>query len=515
MGRHLASCVEKHVAAAAGERKPKRMFRLVIDGGPQYWLHVELPAAATLEELDKFLRDIWLECCGHLSAFRIDGKSYSAMPDESGWSGMEAEDMNVAFERVVRPGTQFEYEYDFGSTTHLRLKVADDRVGLALGNETVQLLARNDPPAIPCGECGAPATQIDAEQAWDETGWLCDACAAKQEPEILLPVANSPRAGVCGYTGPDSDQWESAGGSRNESPDDIIAADPQTANIAAQAAVDSYTPPVAQLLTLGDAEIKRHGHDYRQLGLGDEHVPELIRMATDPALNLAESDPKEVWAPLHAWRALGELGATSALEPLLALLDRTAEDDDWVTEELPDVFALFGPAAIDRLAEFLADREHNVYARNCTARALVNLNEKFPETRDRVTDILRRQLEHAAAESPEFNGFIVSALLDLHAEEAAEVIERAYGGGYVDEDICGPWPSVAYELGVGDQPQTNPFRTGEARPRTELQEAYRLAKQLASPLLGGSPAANAKAKAKSRKKMAAKSRKINRRKNRK
>jgi len=26
---------------------------------------------AALSDLDSFLRDIWLECCGHLSAFEI------------------------------------------------------------------------------------------------------------------------------------------------------------------------------------------------------------------------------------------------------------------------------------------------------------------------------------------------------------------------------------------------------------------------------------------------------------
>lgn len=67
-------------------------------------------------------------------------------------------------------------------------------------------------------------------------------------------------------------------------------------------------------------------------GLTEEHIPELIRMATDPELNNADSESSEVWAPLHAWRAFGQLRAEQAIEPLAGLLNM---DDDWVSDELP------------------------------------------------------------------------------------------------------------------------------------------------------------------------------------
>lgn len=63
-----------------------------------------------------------------------------------------------------------------------------------------------------------------------------------------------------------------------------------------------------QLLTLGTpGETWDPGADYPALGITHEQVPELIRMATDTALNDMESGSVEVWAPLHAWRALGQL----------------------------------------------------------------------------------------------------------------------------------------------------------------------------------------------------------------
>ena len=41
-------------------------------------------------------------------------------------------------------------------------------------------------------------------------------------------------------------------------------------------------------------------------------------MATDEELNQGDSDSQEFWSPVHAWRALGQLKAVQALEPILA-----------------------------------------------------------------------------------------------------------------------------------------------------------------------------------------------------
>src|SRR5947209_6188084 len=129
-----------------------------------------------------------------------------------------------------------------------------------------------------------------------------------------------------------------------------------------------YPPPLDQLLTLG--EPRQPGWpDYRARGIGPQHVPDLIRMATDPGLNGADGDSPLVWAPAHAWRALGQLRAAEAVEPLLRLLEEQ-EDDDCLREELPEVFGLIGPPALPALSSFLADRSHGLYPRWCVADAL-------------------------------------------------------------------------------------------------------------------------------------------------
>jgi hypothetical protein len=112
--------------------------------------------------------------------------------------------MDVPLADVLNVGTKFTHEYDFGSTTELRLRVVGEREGVPLDDEDpVTLLARNDPPDIRCVVCGEPATQVCTSCNWQDQGWLCDKCAPKHEcgEEMLLPVVNSPRVGVCGYTG--------------------------------------------------------------------------------------------------------------------------------------------------------------------------------------------------------------------------------------------------------------------------------------------------------------------------
>ena len=67
----------------------------------------------------------------------------------------------------------------------------------------VGILARNDPPQIKCSKCDHLATRICTECIYEDAGWLCDDCAEDHKcgEEMLLPVVNSPRTGVCGYVG--------------------------------------------------------------------------------------------------------------------------------------------------------------------------------------------------------------------------------------------------------------------------------------------------------------------------
>jgi hypothetical protein len=108
----------------------------------------------------------------------------------------------VTLGTLLSPGATLRYEYDFGTTTELTIKVAAVRRGPA-DAEFIRLLARNDPPEVPCESCGRPAARICSQCIFEGGGWLCRACARKHKcgEEMLLPVVNSPRVGMCGYTG--------------------------------------------------------------------------------------------------------------------------------------------------------------------------------------------------------------------------------------------------------------------------------------------------------------------------
>ena len=209
MSRHLETCQQRAAAEAkaGGRQKTQKTskFHLVVEGRdlPQYWMHLEVPASATLTALDRFLRDTWLECCGHLSAFEIGGVRYAidaGMFEEP--FDMGDKSMRVRLEKVFSPGQVSTYEYDYGTTTELKLRVISEREAETKG-KTVQVLARNNPPEMLCEVCGKPATSVCSQCIFDDRGWVCDTCAENHEcgEDMLLPVVNSPRVGMCAYTG--------------------------------------------------------------------------------------------------------------------------------------------------------------------------------------------------------------------------------------------------------------------------------------------------------------------------
>ena len=205
MTTHLKTCLKRDAATPTSPNKSVPCLHLVIEAryDTAYWLHLEAPAEATFGELDRVLRDIWLECCGHMSAFRFPRKA-TRLPL---WGDFEAEMagekrmMKEPLGKRLHPGVKLDYEYDFGSTTHLSLRVAGEYSRSTMESD-FRLLARNEPPDCPCAECGKPATQVCC--ACEGGTPLCDRCGKKHEcgEEMLLTMVNSPRVGVCGYCGP-------------------------------------------------------------------------------------------------------------------------------------------------------------------------------------------------------------------------------------------------------------------------------------------------------------------------
>ncbi len=123
---------------------------------------------------------------------------------------VEDRSLDVPLEKVLKVGQKFSYEYDFGSSTDLTLKVLSAREG-AVQNEdededTIEILARNIEPVMLCKVCGKPAKFVVGGYFDVEENAFCSKkCVKKsgEDADMLLPVVNSPRVGVCGYTGED------------------------------------------------------------------------------------------------------------------------------------------------------------------------------------------------------------------------------------------------------------------------------------------------------------------------
>lgn len=202
LARHLAACEKRQAAIAAANQQKlgvnQQLFHLQVQDawGGDYWLHLEMNGETTLKQLDRYLRAIWLECCGHLSRFSVGG----------GWGGKEV-GMGAIARRTLRSGLELTHIYDFGTSSETLVKVVDVRTGHPLSQHPIYLMARNDPMTAVCQECGQPAQWLCIEciSESDATGLLCDE-HVKDHPHDNYGrprvVVNSPRMGMCGYAGP-------------------------------------------------------------------------------------------------------------------------------------------------------------------------------------------------------------------------------------------------------------------------------------------------------------------------
>ena len=185
MARHIAHCAPAH--DASGPPTLLVLLRVEAAEDPRYWLDIETKSATTLQQLDALLRRVWVECCGHMSAFRI-GQREVAMRSQMGAV-------------LERRGQKFTYDYDFGSTTTLRGQVVGGRQG-SLGRRALRLLARNDPLQWTCHACTQPATIVCPFCVDSGPSLFCVRHAQEHqcaEEGAYLPVVNSPRMGVCAY----------------------------------------------------------------------------------------------------------------------------------------------------------------------------------------------------------------------------------------------------------------------------------------------------------------------------
>lgn len=215
----------------------------------------------------------------------------------------------------------------------------------------------------------------------------------------------------------------------------------------------TYAHPVSQLLMYGDCRNlgrePKTWPNYLTLGLSKRHIPDLIKMATREKFNHDSSNQLENWAPVHAWRALGQLRAQAAIKPLMESSYLEEENlDDWASVEFPMVYSLIGPQAIPALAGRLANKSKGFYSRVMAADSLEKIGTLYPKTRTRCLVILTQQIEKFDHREEELNGFLVCNLIGLKAIETLEIIKKAYEKGCVDVTIAGDLDDLEIELAL-------------------------------------------------------------------
>lgn len=167
LSKHLKKCMKEFMEYGDYKNYKKRdvyLLQILDVYNPSYFLYILIDRQASLKLLDDFLRGIWLECCGHISEFVIEGNGFSSYTEEA-WDGMNPYadiGMNYPLGQLLHEGLSFYYTYDFGSSTELKLSVKGIYDNCPSLNP-VTLIARNE--------------------------------------QIRGKEINSPREGVCGYEG--------------------------------------------------------------------------------------------------------------------------------------------------------------------------------------------------------------------------------------------------------------------------------------------------------------------------
>ena len=188
--------IGNHLIAMSNDSKgTKRYFHIKFKAAEMF-LQLLVSDSITLDKLDSFIRKIWMECCGHLSAFTFNKNEIP---------------MSSKLKTTIIPNTKLEYIYDFGSSTKLEVYVYNSyRIDL---EEDILLISRNEPLQILCDVCHKePALHICTVCTYEVASFFCEKCGEKHSEDCpdfddyaKMPVVNSPRMGTCGYTGGEID----------------------------------------------------------------------------------------------------------------------------------------------------------------------------------------------------------------------------------------------------------------------------------------------------------------------
>lgn len=204
------------------------------------------------------------------------------------------------------------------------------------------------------------------------------------------------------------------------------------------AAMTQHLPPVDQLLKLTDPLETSVLEESAYTAFAEKDIPALLALAGDEEL-LALPAPSDeegavvdarAWGPAHAVRALGAIGASSAISDVIALIEK--HENALLLGAAADAFETIGEAALEPLNKAIGVTK-NPGVVLVVAEAAAAIGNEDWKLRDRAIETLRLGFKRGEELVPEANAYLVSAALDIEALELTEEIEELYKKKLVDE----------------------------------------------------------------------------------
>lgn len=221
---------------------------------------------------------------------------------------------------------------------------------------------------------------------------------------------------------------------------DILYSKENYERIPDKVADDIYALPLDEMVEdLSNIIIYEIGRTYRQINDGTIGDPE-----NSPIM--------------HSLVLLSEIDGKKAMPGLMELLH---QDEKFFEYHLGDAFGEFlipalTACAYDSLKDleaFLNESGLNYMSRVSVSTALSDIANEYPENRDKVIEIYRRQLADMPARLPERDrcdaetaAFMICDCMNMHAAELLPEIKAVMDTNLVEEDICGDYDSVEQDL---------------------------------------------------------------------
>jgi len=210
---------------------------------------------------------------------------------------------------------------------------------------------------------------------------------------------------------------------------------------------------ISRLFELDSVGKAKAWPNYLQYGFTAEDVPDLLTLVAGRAVDGESPGPNGGEAAAHAWRALGQLGGTAAIEPLIDLFGLLC-DDDLALMEVPVVLGMLGEPGIEPLLAAFRDTQLREYARCMAGESLKEIVLHHPEQREAVVTLLTDYLRDPDTAAVVVNASTVAILMDLKATESIDTVRALYDKGCVEVGFCGDIEDVEIGFGLREQRET-------------------------------------------------------------